>query len=148
MRPSTTLASVTVGLGAAVAVADRARIGARAARADFERADLVDPGDAAAAGADLDDVDDRQHHRMAAGVAADVIALGDRGLAVVHQAGLGRRAAHVERDDVAVAERLPISAAAMMPPTGPDSIIVTGALVAVSGDIDAAVRLHDREIAA
>ena len=39
---------------------------AGAARADFERADLVDPRDAAAAGADLDDVDDRQHDRMSA----------------------------------------------------------------------------------
>ena len=32
-------------LGAAAAIADRAGIGARAVRADLERADVVDPGD-------------------------------------------------------------------------------------------------------
>ena len=84
----------------------RRRAGSRPGRASapalrgptFSAPDLVDPGDAAAAGADLDDVDDRQHHRVAAGVAADVVALGDRRLAVADQARLGRRAAHVEGD--------------------------------------------------
>ena len=93
-------------LGAAAAVADRAGIGAGALRPDLERADLVDPGDAAAAGADLDHVDHRQHHRMAAGVAADVIARRHRRLAVADQARLGGGAAHVERDHVGEAERL------------------------------------------
>ena len=59
----------------------------------------------AAAGADLDHVDHRQHHRMAAGVAADVIAGRQRRLAVADQARLGGGAAHVEGDDVGEAER-------------------------------------------
>ena len=92
-------------LGAAAAIADRAGIGAGALRADLERADVVDPGDRAAAGADLDHVDHRQHHRMAAGIAADVIAGRQRRLAVADQARLGGGAAHVERDDVGIAER-------------------------------------------
>ena len=91
-------------LGAAAAVADRPGRGAGAVRTDLERADLVDPGDAAAAGADLDDVDHRHHGRMAVSVTADVIAFGDRRLAAVHQAGLGGGAAHVEGDRVFVAE--------------------------------------------
>ena len=94
-------------LGAAAAVADRAGIGARAVRADLERADVVEPGDRAAAGADLDHVDHRQHHRMAAGIAADVVAGRHGRLAVADQARLGGGAAHVERDDVGEAERLP-----------------------------------------
>ena len=87
-------------LGAAAAIADRAGIGARALRADLQRADVVDPGDRAAAGADLDHVDHRQHHRMAAGIAADVIAGRQRRLALADQARLGGGAAHVEGDDV------------------------------------------------
>ena len=123
-------------LGAAAAVADRAGIGAGALRADLQGADFVDPGDAAAAGADFDDVDHRHHDRMAAGVAADVIAWRHGRLAVADQAGLGGRAAHVEGDDVADSRASsPISAEAMMPPTGPDSIIATGRLIATSGAI-------------
>ena len=73
-------------------------------RADLQCADIVDPGNAAAAGADFHDVDHRQHDRMAAGVAADVITGRQGRFAVAHQAGLRRGAAHVERDDVAEAE--------------------------------------------
>ena len=43
----------------------RAGIGAGAARADLEPAARVAPSDRAAAGPDLDDVDDRQLHRLA-----------------------------------------------------------------------------------
>ena len=91
-------------LGAAAPIADRARVGAGAVRTDLERADLVDPGNAAAAGADLHDVDHRHHRRMAVRISADVIALGDGRLAAMHEAGLGRGAAHVEGDGVLVAE--------------------------------------------
>ena len=56
------------GIGRAFAVAGRARIGAGAARADMQAAGAVDPGDRAAAGADLDDVDDRQLHRLSVGL--------------------------------------------------------------------------------
>ena len=92
--------------GAAAAIADRARVGAGALRSDLQRADLVAPGDRAAAGADLDHVDHRHHDRMAAGIAADIIARRHGRLAVADQACLGGGAAHVERDDVAVAELL------------------------------------------
>ena len=87
-------------LGAAAAIADRPGIGAGALRPDLERADVVEPRDAAAAGADLDHVDHRQHDRMAAGIAADVVARRQRRLALANQARLGGGAAHVERDDV------------------------------------------------
>ncbi len=98
-----------VGIGdrrfrAALTVGDGARMAAGAARPDFQRADLIDPGDAAAARADLDDVDDRQHHRMPARDAADEVALRDIGFAVLHEADFGGRAAHVERDHVGIAE--------------------------------------------
>src|SRR5574341_501314 len=58
------------------------RIGARAVRPDLERPDLVDPGDRAAAGPDLDDVDHRQDHRVAVGIAAHVVTVGVGRLAV------------------------------------------------------------------
>ena len=98
-----------VGVGdgrfrAAAAITDRPGIGARALRPDLERTDVVSPGDAAAAGADLDHVDHRQHDRMAAGVAADVIAGRQRRLAVAHQACLRGRAAHVERNHIGKAK--------------------------------------------
>ena len=102
-------------LDAAPPVADRPGIGARAPRPDAEEPARVDPGDAAAAGADLDQVDDGRADRVArqrhaadarAGVAADVVVLGHGRPAVLDQPDLGRRAAHVERDDVGTAERL------------------------------------------
>ena len=101
-------------LGAAAAVADRPGIGARALRPDAQQAARVDPGDRAAAGADLDQVDDRRPHRVAgerqaadpgARVAADVVVLRHRRPAVLDQADLGGRAAHVEREDVRSPER-------------------------------------------
>ena len=52
-------------LRAAPPVAGRPGLGAGAARSDLERAGRVDPGDRAAAGADLDDVDDRHLDRVA-----------------------------------------------------------------------------------
>ena len=51
--------------GAAAAVARRAGVGAGGLRADLEQAELVDAGEAAAAGADLDEVDRRHRHREA-----------------------------------------------------------------------------------
>ena len=114
-----------VGIGdgrfrAALTVGDRTGMTAGAARADFQRADLIDPGDAAAAGADLDDVDDRQHHRMSARDAADEVALRDIGFAILHQAGLWRSCRRCRtRSRWDNRGRLPTSAAAMIPPTGP-----------------------------
>ena len=80
-RPDPPKRDVRVGdrrLDTAVAIADRPGVGAGAARPDLERADLVDPGDAAAAGADLDDIHDGAEDRMPLVVAPDVVAVGDR----------------------------------------------------------------------
>ena len=52
-------------LRAATAVAGRARIGTRAFRPDAQQPNLVDHGDRAAAGADLDHVDHRGLDRQA-----------------------------------------------------------------------------------
>ena len=100
--------------GAAAAVAGRARPRACAARAHAERAARVDPRFAAATGADLHQID----HRRADGIAA-AAALAERGhrlgadldlggqpeLAVLDEADLGGRPAHVERHHVLVAVR-------------------------------------------
>ena len=64
--PSTTSASVTVGSRAAAAVAGRAGLGAGAVGPDRDALQRVDAGDRAAAGADLDHLDDRDAHRQAA----------------------------------------------------------------------------------
>ena len=114
-RPSTRFASVTVGSVAAAPVAGRPRVGARALRPDAQEAARVDPGDRAAARADLDEVDDRRPHRVAgerhaadpgARVAADVVVLRHRRLAALDQPDLRGRPAHVEGEDVRPAERL------------------------------------------
>src|SRR5207253_1580085 len=52
-------------LAAAAPVADGTGVGARAAWADAEETARVDPSDRPAAGADLDEVDDRRPHRIA-----------------------------------------------------------------------------------
>ena len=63
MRPSTRSASVTVGRGAAPAVAGGAGIGARALGTDDERAAGIEPRDRSTAGADGVDGQRRQPHR-------------------------------------------------------------------------------------
>jgi hypothetical protein len=95
-----------VGIGdrrlcAAPAVGGGARLGARADGPDLQEADVVEISDGAAAGADLDQLQGRDAHGQAAALdeaalARDLEAVGDRGLAVVDDAELGRGAAHVE----------------------------------------------------
>ena len=87
---------MTVGSVAAAAVARRARVGARAARPDEQRAARIELGDRAAARADGVDVERREPH----GVATDRSLGGRGGRAVEHQAHVGARAAHVEGDGV------------------------------------------------
>ena len=91
---------VRVGHGrlrAAAPVGRRARVGARGLRADAERLrQLRHVGDRAAAGADGVDVDGRH---LDAEVADRRLAP-DRRLAVLAQRDVGRRAAHVEGQDV------------------------------------------------
>ena len=84
------------GLGAALAVAGRPGIGAGALRADAQHAAVIDPDDRAAAGADRHDVE----HGRADRQAVDLALRGQRRPAVLHQADVGRGAAHVEGDEV------------------------------------------------
>ena len=86
-RPSTTLASVTVGARAAAPVRRRPRIRARALRPDLEQAAGIDPRDRAAARADGVDVERARAHRKAAHLA---FAFFGR-LAVADQAHIGAR---------------------------------------------------------
>ena len=82
-------------LGAALGVAERARVGAGRVRADLEGALGREPGDRAAAGADGHDVD----HRDLARVGADGALGGEGRLAVEDDGHVGRRAAAVAGED-------------------------------------------------
>ena len=91
-------------LGAAAAVGDRARVGARRARADAEDAARIDVGDGAAAGADRVDVDHRDHRLVRPDLRVEQVLHAQ--LAFLREADVGRGPAHVERDHVLLA-RLP-----------------------------------------
>ena len=102
------------GFLAAESIAGRPGHGAGALRPDLDRARGVQRDDAAAARADLGDVDERQLDRVAAAfdelradvdAGADLVLGGARRLAVLDDRGLCRGAAHVERDHVAQARR-------------------------------------------
>ena len=141
-------------LDAAAAVAGRPRVGAGTARSDLQPAGGVEPRDAAAARADLGDVDRRDPQELARAAdqpaprghrAADLVlaAAGDR--AVLDQRGLRGRAAHVEGDHVPHAELL-------RHPAGGDDARRRARLerehrarLGVVGGHDAAGRLHDLE---
>ncbi len=99
-------------LGAAIAIAGGAGRRARALRADRQAVLRIEPGDRAAAGADLDDVDHRRLDRKPFHIAAGVVDRVDREAAVLDQRALGGGAAHVEGDDVLQAQRLGIGAGA------------------------------------
>ena len=89
-------------LGAAPAVADGAREGARRARPDGEPPAGIHRREGAAAGADGADLDHRQAHRQAVD-----LALGhQRDLAALHHADVEGGAAHVGADEVRPAQRL------------------------------------------
>src|SRR5205085_2973002 len=86
-----------IGIGdgrgdATTAVARGTRIGAGRLRADVQRARTVDPGDAAATGTDLDEVDGRdleeEPARPAAGRAAHAEVVGALGTPAPHAGGL------------------------------------------------------------
>ena len=89
------------GLGAAAAVRRRARVRARRARADAEDPAAVDVGDRAAAGADRVDVDHRDHRLVGADLGVEQVLHAQA--ALLREADVRRRAAHVERDHVVVA---------------------------------------------
>jgi hypothetical protein len=109
------LAEHEIGIGdrrplAAAAIAGRAGLGPGAFRAGLDAAHRVDPGDRAAAGADLDHLDDRDGDRHARTL-GEAIGAGDLEGArrarrkVLDQADLGRRAAHVVGDDLVQPKR-------------------------------------------
>jgi hypothetical protein len=111
---------VRVGHGrlrSAPAVAGRAGIGARALRADLQRTGGIEPGDRAAARADLDDID----HRNLDGVAGEgrsaleVVVARQADRAALDEGGLRGRVADVERDEVRLGVR-PARAKREMPP--------------------------------
>ena len=82
-----------------------------------------------------------------AGVAADVVVLRHRGTAVLDQADLRRRAAHVEGEDVGAARASRRgSADAITPAAGPDSTMKTGRTRGRVGAEDAAARLHHEQL--
>ena len=89
----------------AAPVAGRPRVGAGALRPDPQQAERIDPRDGAATRPDLDQVHRRHRHRRAAAALepvhpVDLVGARHRHLAARHQASLGRRAAHVEGQDV------------------------------------------------
>ena len=88
-------------LGSALSVADRTGMAARAAWADLQATHFVDPGDGAATGANLDNIDNGIHDRVAAGLAAHIIALCDGRFAPLDKTDLGGRSAHIEGYDIA-----------------------------------------------
>src|SRR5579862_8769517 len=89
-------------MGAALAVAGGARYRAGAVRADPDRAALVDPHDAAAAGANRLDVDRGGADRDAP---LDLERAGELRRAVADYADVEAGAAHVDRDEVVEADR-------------------------------------------
>ena len=115
-------------LGAARRVADRTRHRARAARADRKIAGAIERHDRPATRADFGHVDERQLDRIAAAfhelarqvdAGADLVLGGARGLAVLDHGGLGRRAAHVERNRVGKTRaRAPCGRSRSRPPRG------------------------------
>ena len=88
-------------LGAALAVAGRPRSRAGARRADMQDAAVVDPRNRAAAGADAGDVEAVERDR----VAGDAAAVGQARAPIDDQRNVGAGAAHVERDQIALADQ-------------------------------------------
>ncbi len=86
-----------------LAVTCRPRLGAGAPRADPQEAAFVDPGDAAAAGANGGEVDARRGDRQAP-LDLEIRRVAD--LAVADDPDVTARAAHIERDQLALASLL------------------------------------------
>ena len=111
-----------VGVGqrdlvAAGAVADRAGVGAGAARPDLEEAAGVDPGDRTASGADSVDVDERNRRRDAP---LDLVRRRVADGGAEDDADVGARASDIERDHVVDLQRSATYFEATAPPAGPD----------------------------
>ncbi len=118
-RPSTRLASVTVGASPPRAIGGRTGHRAGALRADAEGAAAVDMRDRAAAGADRVDVDHRHQQREAGDRGRARIGLGEH--AVDDDADIGAGAADVEGDQALPLDRSPIQAPPSTPAARPES---------------------------
>ena len=116
----------------------------------MQLAEVVDPGDRAAAVADLDDVDDRHHDGIAGRAPAplDPIVGHDLYVAALDQRALGGRAADVERENIGLADDAAELGCA--PEPGGRTRFDHGDRDGLGrGErVDAAVRLHDVELAA
>src|SRR5581483_2192820 len=135
-------------LGAASAVRGGAGDGAGGLRADVELAEVVDPRDASAALADLDEVDDGDEDRIAGGKAAalDPVVGDDPHLPVLDQRALRGGAADVEGDDVRLADEP--AQLGRAPETARRARLDhrDGDLACLLDRVDAAVRLHDVQL--
>ena len=107
MRPSQRLASVVVASVPPAPVGRRARHRACGARPHPQLAEVVDPGDGAAAVADLHQIDHRHHDRIAGrGTAPPDPVVGlDAHARVLDQRALGGGAADIEREHVGLADQ-------------------------------------------
>ena len=90
---------------AATAVADRSGLRSGTFRPDFQQLHVVDMGNAAAAGADFDELDGRDVQWQAAALGEALFAgrlemIVDMGFAIVDQGQLRRRAAHIECENI------------------------------------------------
>ena len=133
-------------LGAAAAVADRARLRARALRPDMQArrpsTRAIEPPPVPTSWMSI--IGDL--HRQAGGVAADQRAAGHQHLAVVDDAGLGGGAAHVEGDGVRRARCVSHSALVPITPAAGPGFQHPDAWLCASLDVEqAAGRLHDQE---
>ena len=137
-------------LGAAEAVGHGTGAGARALRPHHEPAQRVHAGDGASAGADLDHLDDRDLDREPAALlevvaAVDLELRRDQRLAVRDHARLGGGAAHVEGEEVLVAEEHAVVGGGEGAGGGAGLDEPDGIAAARLGLAEAAVRLHDEE---
>ena len=129
-------------------VADRPGRRAGAFGADAQRLADLDACDAAAAGADLLDVDHRHLHRQAGGIAADQRRAGHQHVALVDHAGLGGGAAHIEGDGVRHADRVAQRLGADHAGGGAGFQHADAGSPRVADVEQPAGRLHDQEVAA
>src|SRR6266850_1408355 len=106
--------------------------------------DIFEIAISTAACAHFDDIDHRQHHRVPAGIAADIVAGRERRLAVAHEARFGGGAAHVEGDHVLEPEREPDLRRGDDPAHRPRLHHGNGPLGRDFRRHHAAVRAHDR----
>ena len=89
---------------AALVVANGSGVCSGALRADAQEASFVDPGDAAAAGADRRKIDERRRDRESP---LDLVVRVVRNLPLPHDSDIATRAAHVERHKVLVMRQFP-----------------------------------------